>query len=157
MLPILWALMSSKSTEAYEVVIEFIRLELLPFFFPKTIMTDFEGPLRNVIKKYFDAHIAGCLVHHERVNIRYYKEKYSVTVQDCFFIQAILRKLKELQLDEYVKENDSAAEVCSRLISLAFLPEELIEQQFFNLKINMPLNISATLMPLFDYYENYWI
>lgn len=62
--------MSGKSEVAYQAVLQFIKVVLLPTAQIKLVMSDFEAALRNSVVEVFPtAHSTGCNVHFDRVGI----------------------------------------------------------------------------------------
>lgn len=74
-----------------------------------------------------------------------------------FFLQAILAKLKSLQLDDYVKNNAHVNTFIRKELGLAFLPEGYIRPAFEQLLETLNAGTRRRLQRFIQYYRNFWI
>ena len=76
-IPFFWAVMSTKTFEAYEAVLNEL-LTITKMDMVEIVMTDFEQALRNACTKAFpNARCAGCNFHHDRVCIIFIFRKHT--------------------------------------------------------------------------------
>lgn len=123
-LPLVYALLSSKSEEAYRAVYEAVLSEAeeigIENFEPQTIMTDFELAILNAGKATFSEEM-----------------EYSC----CFFHlkQSVYRKVQAQGLVRAYNGEDSAVrDFCHMMAGLAFVPVCDVKAGFLALKANAP-------------------
>ena len=71
--------------------------------------------------------------------------------------QAIFRKLKSLNLRDYVKNNVRANIFIKQVLCLAFLPPEIIPEKFQELCRLLPERVNARLRFFNRYFRRQWI
>lgn len=134
--PIVYSLMSKRSTAAYSSVLKFIHENLIPIE-GQSIIIDFEKSMRlALIKLNTGIMILGCWFHH------------------C---QCLRRKLASMpELHKLVRSNDKMKSIFRQFQCLALLPHDLIEPTFIELS-KEALKLSPLFAPFIDYYYNEWI
>ena len=131
--PACFALMSTKQEGLYQEVLNSVK-GLAPHFSPNTIMTDFEGALRNSLNQAFNtSSILGCWFH---------------------FTQAVRRKMQSLGLANVIEDEEGAHYLIKKVMCLPLLPAESIPD---GLNQIMEENESLTLYPLFGYINRFWL
>lgn len=138
-LPFVYALLPSKTTDAYATVIRAVRDASADFnvaqCHPGRIVTDFELSIINACREVYP----------------------QVPISCCFFHlgQSVYRKIQELGLQ--VPYNDPTDRTLKQfthmMLSLAFVPISDIESVFDSLRAASP----AALHPLFEYFETTYV
>lgn len=68
-----------------------------------------------------------------------------------------MRKIYKLKLGQLYENNPIANKFIKKILGLAFLPEEFIEEQYLKLKNDLPENFQRTFKAFTDYYEKQWL
>ncbi|XP_015120532.1 uncharacterized protein LOC107043511 [Diachasma alloeum] len=139
--PIIWALMTKKNTQAYQAFFQYFKNHLAPNLQPHTFFVDFEQALTNVIREFYpNARIVHCFFHH---------------------IQALTKKLASLKGKKKIHRN---MKICPRaklflrkIMALALLPFDRIEGAYQNLIADTDLDLRTYFASFLQYYEQYWI
>ncbi|XP_022179373.1 uncharacterized protein LOC111039990 [Myzus persicae] len=143
--PIVYALMSRKNKEAYINLFKFIKNEVCPSWYPKSITVDFEQASIDAIKRVFPlTNIHGCWFHHA---------------------QCVFRNIQKKGLAELFQENLEVRDLVHMLMALPLLPSHKIHEgydiikQFYNedLKVNLNVFQRQQMKTMFRYYKNTWI
>ncbi|XP_057329248.1 uncharacterized protein LOC130671115 isoform X2 [Microplitis mediator] len=134
-LPVAWSFMSNKSKPCYAAVINHF-VQLTPHLRVLSITSDFEIGLLKVFRDFYPNAIShGCYFH---------------------YVQALMKKAKKIGLLEKLREWEDGKEYFRKLIGLAFLPANQIQQAFDYLN-----DLYAVFLPHFQtfltYYKSYWI
>lgn len=67
-MPIMYALMGTRSEAAYNQVIDYFKTQIVPTLAPELIITDFERGLQNSLQNnYREAQVKGCFFHYAQV------------------------------------------------------------------------------------------
>lgn len=134
--PIVFVLMSRKTTNAYYSVLKYVHENLIPLV-GSGIIIDFEKAERLAISRLNTGIVIyGCWFH---------------------FCQALRRKLASLgELFELVRMNDEAKTIFSQFQCLALLPADMIEDAFKKLS-KKALKISLLFAQFIDYFDKEWI
>lgn len=139
--PVLFALMSRKTTQLYTAVFAKIR-ELVPLFHPERVMADYEeasvSGFKNVYGNEFQ--VGGCWFH---------------------FSQAIMKKSKKLGLTPHWNNHASVKKcircvMCLPLLPSASIAEALVEVQQ-SLVTSCPDDAQQSLLALCQYVNRHWI
>lgn len=78
MFPVVFAMMSKKSQQAYHGVFSYIR-SMIPGWAPQFVMTDFEPAMRNAAQVIWPtAHLLGCFFHYAQVTFHNYYRRIAV-------------------------------------------------------------------------------
>ncbi|KAJ8664509.1 hypothetical protein QAD02_006171 [Eretmocerus hayati] len=126
-------LMSRRTKKAYDAVFKHIK-SVCGFDELKVAMCDFEQPMRSAFAVYWpNVSVVGCNVHFDR---------------------AIYRKLKDLKIN---MSNGDVKKYIGRILALAFLPADIIEDTYYSIKEEMPTSIRLILDELCKYFEKFWI
>lgn len=134
--PIVYALMSRKTTEAYFNILKYVDEELLPLS-GSGIIIDFEKAERQAISKL----------------------KTGIKIFGCFFhfCQALRRKLASMgQLFELVRNQEKVKNIFSQFQCLALLPAAEIEDSFKKLA-KKALKETILFANFIDYFDREWI
>ncbi|XP_060870534.1 uncharacterized protein LOC132944972 [Metopolophium dirhodum] len=135
-IPIIFALMESKSRNSYDSVFRYVKDNLLANISPKIIISDYESTLRDVLQSYFpEARTSGCWFHHN---------------------QAVFKNMKSKGYYRLVNTNQFALQSLNLLFGLPLLPYQDIERAFQLIKM-YAINHGVAMHNLFDYYERYWL
>lgn len=136
-IPIFYAVMSNKSTSAYEAIFNYIEIEVFEMK-PMAFMTDFEAGMRKAIKKcYPDAKLYGCWYH---------------------FCAAVRRKMTSNRLRKLIDGNRVAMGIYCKLLRLPLLPPDHIEEGYkLIVKEARAKRLCSDFSKLFTYFENYWL
>lgn len=134
--PIIYALMSRKSTNAYLSVLKYVHENLIPIA-GAGIIIDFEKAERLAISKLNSGiTILGCWFH---------------------FCQALRRKLASMgELFELVRKDERAKTIFSQFQCLPLLPSAVIEETFKELA-KKALRVSTLFATFIDYFDREWI
>ncbi|XP_008188820.1 uncharacterized protein LOC103311064 [Acyrthosiphon pisum] len=128
--------MERKTTQSYDVALQFIKQNLLPDFRPTVIVTDFETALMEMLIRHFPTATShGCWFH---IN------------------QAVWRKMKKLGYLHLVNNNEFALKSLKMLMVLPLLPARRIEEGFIEIKQYAVIH-GVNLRRLFNYYERFWL
>lgn len=136
--PVVYCLMTNKTTQAYEDVFKFVNERLFPMQ-PSISMTDYEHALRNAIKNIWpNCEIRGCEFH---------------------FKQAINRKCKTFpDLRILLKNSFFARKTKKMLMNIAQLPASQIMQGLEAVRIYAnKWKLSTQFAELFSYFERQWL
>lgn len=130
-LPLVYFLMSGKSTKDYEAIFKAL-LRILPRgnLSVKTITLDFEVATWVALRRILPSvSLRGCLFH---------------------WNQAIWRHIQLLGLVSSYMKKDSAYKFCRRVMALPFLPAESIYPMFCSLRSSVPIGPFTALMTYID-------
>ncbi|KAJ8666371.1 hypothetical protein QAD02_008033 [Eretmocerus hayati] len=126
-------LMSRRTQKAYEAVFKHIK-GVCEFSELKDTMCDFEQPMRAAFSVYWpEVSVVGCNVHFDR---------------------AIYQKLKELKVD---MNKEDVKKYINWILALAFLPSDLIQETYDDIKEGMPFPIRCILEKFLKYFERFWL
>jgi len=129
-----FVLMTNKNQKLYEEVFGAIKV-VAPHFNPSSIMTDYEGALRNSLAAAFaTSNLSGCWFH---------------------YTQAIYRKVQQLGLSEAISE-ESANFVIKKIMSLPLLPANKIMEGFEEIMMQAD-STGVDFFPLFGYINRFWM
>ena len=130
-----YVLMSGKNTSDYEAVFKALK-DKCGTVKVSTVVADFESATWNAVNNVFQG---------------------AVKMKGCNFhlCQAIFKKIKNLKLYEAYNNEPPTRAFCKKLMSLAMLPANKIEQTFVDLTIQEQL--SPKLSELADYFEKNWM
>ncbi|CAD6239584.1 GSCOCG00012555001-RA-CDS [Cotesia congregata] len=133
--PVLWSLMSRKTKCCYAPVIDHFK-RCGPHLQVLSITTDYEMGLKKVCQRFYpNARSKGCYFH---------------------FMQALIKKSKDLGLWNKLLEWEDGREFFRKLIGLAFLPANEIHNALNYLKM-----VYQVFLPSFQsflqYFESYWM
>ena len=136
-LPAVHCLMTAKSQELYQAVLESIRTNV-PQFRPVASMSDWEPAARNAFKMVFpQAKIYGCWFH---------------------YTQRIWAKLQKLGLVQSFRDNPEIAAYIKQLMAIPFLPAPLIIPTFNFLLMPIVQNTEKSkIEKLKSYCKKRWI
>ncbi|XP_060875793.1 uncharacterized protein LOC132949053 [Metopolophium dirhodum] len=135
-IPIIFALMESKSRNSYDSVFRYVKDNLLANISPRIIISDYESTLRDVLQSYFpEARTSGCWFHHN---------------------QAVFKNMKSKGYYRLVNTNQFALQSLNLLFGLPLLPYQDIERAFQLIKM-YAINHGVAMHNLFDYYERNFI
>jgi hypothetical protein len=73
------------------------------------------------------------------------------------FIKALLKKIKTLRLVHVVRENQEAKTFLKKVMALAYLPEQMIEEEFTSLKNALTPAMRRSFAGFFAYYTRQWL
>ncbi|XP_057332973.1 uncharacterized protein LOC130672410 [Microplitis mediator] len=119
----------------YAAVINYFK-QSTPNLQVLSVTTDFEIGLRNVFRRYYPtAMIKGCYFH---------------------YIQALIKKAEKLGLLNILKNWDDGKDFFKKIVALALLPANEIENAF-NWLIATHNPLIPTFKKFLEYYESYWI
>ncbi|KAJ8672062.1 hypothetical protein QAD02_003321 [Eretmocerus hayati] len=126
-------LMSRRTQKSYEAVFKHIK-EVCEFSELTVTMCDFEQPMRAAFSVYWpEVSVVGCNVHFDR---------------------ALYQKLKELKVD---MNNEDVKKNINWILALAFLPSDLIQETYDDIKEGMPFPIRCILEKFLEYFERFWL
>ena len=134
LIPVFYALMTSKSRVLYDALFLCIR-NFFPSFKPAKCVVDFETALYSSIQFNFESQMQGCLFHYR---------------------QALWRKWSRLGIDK----DGELIKWLKKLMALPLLPEEKIEQCFYTLAPTEDIKSKSEgdeVVWFYHYIENYWI
>ncbi|XP_043273533.1 uncharacterized protein [Venturia canescens] len=135
--PFIWVIMTSKTQNAYEACLQYVKTHILHAHNILLVMSDFERALRNAVLKAFPTALStGCNTHHDR---------------------AIYKKARALHLQNLFRTNAEAKSFFKKLLALAYLPADHIANQFETIKNSLTPTVRRQLNPLCDYYARYWL
>lgn len=136
-IPVIYVLMSGKSTSLYEEVFKYIEEKIFQLK-PSRFMADFEAGLRKAIKSiYPDATLHGCWYH---------------------FCAAIRRKLLKFGLYQLIVNEPLARFIYRSILSLPLLPPKSILAGYNIIKREAKNNgLYAQFKQMFDYFESFWL
>ncbi|XP_043287572.1 uncharacterized protein [Venturia canescens] len=135
--PFIWAVMSSKTQVAYEAILRYAREQIIPSNAVKLVMSDFERDLRNAVSSTFTSALStGCNTHYDR---------------------AIYQKAKSLGLRTLLRDNIEAKVWFKKTLALAYLPKNLIEDQYNSIKNDLSPPVRTRCVNFLRYYERYWL
>lgn len=103
---------------------------------PNRITCDFEIGLIPALQQEFNVRITGCYFH---------------------YTQCIFRKVQQLGLAMDYREHERIRMPVRMLMAIAFVPLQLVQQTYDDLKDQMPLNVRAKLAGLLQYFEEQWM
>ncbi|CAF4456744.1 unnamed protein product [Rotaria sp. Silwood2] len=105
-------------------------------FKPERIISDFESSLVSIIPAKFPQ-----AVH-----------------QDCYFhyTQAIYRRIQSLGLSTAYSQDEEIRYCCRKLMAIALLPIEEVENSYYNLRSTSSTKVKEELRQLFMYFDSYW-
>lgn len=134
--PVIYALMSQKTTKAYMNVLQYVHDNLLPID-GSGIIIDFEKAERLAISKLNTGiNILGCWFH---------------------FCQALRRKMASIaELFALVRKEEKAKDIFSQFQCLPLLPYAIIESTFKDLA-KKALRVSTLFSIFIDYFNREWI
>lgn len=133
--PCFYVLMKDKQQSTYEKI--FIEIKKLVNKTPEFFIVDFEQAQKNAIENVFEqTKIYYCLFH---------------------FGQCIFRKIQKLGLSIEYRTNITINKICKMLTSLAFVPEEFVQEEFKKLKDSFDYEENINLKNLFIYFEENFI
>lgn len=137
MFPVVYILMSRKTTECYTEVFEFIEKEVFKLQ-PAELMTDFEKGLRKSITKvYPNTEVRGCWFH---------------------FCQALRKKSRALGLQTLQAQNASANIIIKEFMSLPLLPPEKIVEGFNQIIGSIREHgLTNEFKKFTAYFKNFWM
>ena len=142
-IPVVWALLGSKTEEIYSKMFEILIIKGYEKFgvtlMPELIVTDYESGIIPAIKKiFFVPQHNGCWFH---------------------FSQRIYRKFQDQGLALAYQQNPSVQNVARRLFSLPFIPPNKIPQAFnsYENTIRNIYNDYPNLEQIINYVKNFWI
>lgn len=136
-IPFAYAVMSNKSSQAYEGIFNLIQKELFEMK-PASFMMDFEAGMRKAVDKCFPAaQIYGCWYH---------------------FCAAVRRKMTNFKMRKFLKNNKEALAIYLKLLRLPLLPREFIVEGFNIIKKeSQEKGVFLKLRKFFSYFERYWM
>lgn len=134
--PIVYTLMSRKTTMAYFSVLKYVNENLIPLT-GAGIIIDFEKAERLALSKLnIGIVIYGCWFH---------------------FCEALRRKLATMgELFKLVRQNENAKTILNQFQCLPLLPADLIEETFKELA-KKALKVSKLFAAFVDYFDREWI
>ena len=134
-LPLIYCILIDKKAETYTSVFRKIRdlcLEHNLILTPNLITLDFEKGLIVALQQEFpQSRLRGCYFH---------------------FCQAVFRQVQKLGFSVDYGNNQELRTKIRMLMALAFVPEQIVQQTFDNLRDEAPVNIR----PLFQYFHQQW-
>ncbi|CAB0029780.1 unnamed protein product [Trichogramma brassicae] len=135
-IPVLWFLMSRKTTNAYRKLFSIIR-ELFETSNIVTIVTDFELPLRTALRETFGqgVYLIGCFFH---------------------FLRCLHGKLHRLGLTELVRDNEDANSFVRKCGALALVPDNLMLSIFDQMIGVTPDRILRPFQEFITYIRTFW-
>ncbi|KAL7304603.1 hypothetical protein TKK_0002858 [Trichogramma kaykai] len=135
-LPIIWFLMSKKTTNAYRSMCGIIS-QLMQDANILTIVTDFELPLKTALRETFGerVYLIGCFFH---------------------FLRCLNGKIHRLGLTEYVKNDIQANSFVRKCCALAFVPADVMIAIFDQMIALTPERIRPQFQDFISYIRNFW-
>ena len=136
-LPAIHCLMTAKSQDVYQAVLENISIRL-PHFKPLASMSDWEPAARNAIKEVFPhIKVYGCWFH---------------------FTQRIWMKTQKLALSQGFRNNHEITKYIKQLMAIPFLPSSLINPTFGFLQIpTLEQTEMVKVEKLKKYFQKRWL
>ncbi|XP_051163107.1 uncharacterized protein LOC127282712 [Leptopilina boulardi] len=134
--PIIWVLMSRKTTEAYRSVFRKLK-DMIPEFQIHEAMTDYEVALQSALREEFPGIIVhGCHFH---------------------YCQALYRSAVRYGLKNHLRNNANIRHVISLLMSLALLPANLVVPTYNQICASLTAQTRGILRRFLNYYARQWL
>lgn len=136
--PVLYALMTHKTTAAYRTVFQKVK-ELVPDFAPRSAMADFEeAPVAAFREVYGDVPVSGCWFHYG---------------------QAIVKRVQKIGLKEAYVHDQSVKEIVQYFFGLPLLPVSDISDALEDVRLAIPTDSPHTdrLNQLARYVKRQWL
>ena len=137
-LPLVYALLPSKSSETYYSFFEILKRKMATLnlvFNPDTFMLDYESGILPTLRLHFPTStIKGCNFH---------------------FSQAVWRRVQNLGLSNQYEE-PQVGRIIRSLMALPFVPRMFVRQQFNNIEGSNNTGIQAVAQ-LLEYFKTTWI
>ncbi|KAL7305074.1 hypothetical protein TKK_0002638 [Trichogramma kaykai] len=135
-IPVLWFIMSRKTTNAYRKMCSLIG-ELFAASNILTIVTDFELPLRVALRETFGptVYLIGCFFH---------------------YLRCLHGKIHRLGLTDFVRENEEANSFVRKCGALALVPAGLMVAIFDQLLELTPERIRRPFQDFITYIRTFW-
>lgn len=141
-LPVIGALMTSKSQPLYSAVFKKIKelIGLTCEFKPADLMSDFERGLQNALRETWpDSKVRGCRFH---------------------FGQAVIKKIRKLHLANEYRDNPDVRGWLKKSLGLCMLPAENIQEEWNRhclLLVQFSGETKKNLLKFRKYIDSYWI
>ena len=131
--PVFHCAMTNKTEALYTEVLEWLK-EQCPSLNPEKVISDFEKGMINSAEAVFGVVCQGC---------------------DWHYCNALLKNARKKKLQPTIKNNEQFSKWFHKIMSLNFLPSEMIEPAFRELA-NEPLQLSAATRKQKDSFIRYW-
>ncbi|KAL7301774.1 hypothetical protein TKK_0005764 [Trichogramma kaykai] len=135
-IPVLWFIMSRKTTNAYRRMCSLIR-ELFEISNILTIVTDFELPLRVALRETFgtNVYLIGCFFH---------------------YLRCLHGKIHRLGLTEFYRDNVEANSFVRKCGALALVPADIMVAIFDQMIESTPERILRPFQDFIAYIRSFW-
>ncbi|CAF3034371.1 unnamed protein product, partial [Rotaria sp. Silwood2] len=138
--PCIFCLLPDRKKSTYQQLFQVLKdmaASMNRIFKPERIISDFESSLVSIIPAEFPQAVhQGCYFH---------------------YTQAIYRRIQSLGLSTAYSQDEEIRYCCRKLMAIALLPIEEVENSYYNLRSTSSTKVKEELRQLFMYFDSYWM